>query len=129
MLNIKKDALFLDGDCSLCNRIARFIKSSISDPSILQIMPIESIGAQNLIRTFPKNHQNADTVYLFRSGKSYIRSAAAIRCLLYFNWFYKILFLLLWLIPLPIRDVFYILISKIRYKIFPKVESCTFGKY
>jgi len=128
MLNIKKDALFLDGDCSLCNRIVRFIKSNISDPSILHIMPIDSVDAQNLIRTFPKNHQNTDTVYLFRNGKSYIRSAAAIRCFLYFNWFYKILFFLLWLIPLPIRDVFYIVISKVRYKIFPRVESCTFGK-
>ena len=68
--------------------------------------------------------QDADTVYLIKNNKSYIRSAAAIRCLLFMKWRYKIFFPFLWIVPLPIRDLAYIVISKNRHKIFAKPEIC-----
>ena len=43
--------------------------------------PIKSNDAQKLIQAFPIWQQRLDTVYLIKSGRSYVRSAAAIRCL------------------------------------------------
>ena len=59
-----------------------------------------------------------------KNNKSYIRSAAAIRCLLFMKWQYKIFFPFLWIVPIPIRDLAYIVISKNRHKIFTKPEIC-----
>ena len=121
------DYLFLDGFCGLCNRSVNFMNSRLIDGEKISFYPINSVYAQDRIKMFPLYQQNADTVYLIRNGRSYIRSSAAIRCLLYLKWYYSIWFYILWLIPFPIRDIVYIFISKVRYKIFPKVNSCTFG--
>ncbi len=127
MLEDHHDYLFLDGFCGLCNRSANFMKSRLIDGKKINFYPINSVHAQDRIKMFPLYQQNVDTVYLIRNGRSYIRSSAAIRCLLYLKWYYSIWFYILWLIPFPIRDIGYIFISKIRYKIFPKVDSCSFG--
>ena len=127
MLKDHHDFLLLDGFCGLCNRLAKFMNSRLVDGKKINFYPINSTYAQDKIKMLPLNQQNADTVYLIRNGRSYIRSSAAIRCLLYLKWYYSIWFYILWLIPFPIRDIVYIFISKIRYKIFPKVNSCSFG--
>ena len=60
------------------------------------------------------------------TNKVYIRSSAAIRCLLYLKWYWKLWFPILWLIPLPVRDTIYRMIAMSRHKIFKKPESCSF---
>ncbi len=121
-----RDFLLLDGDCGLCHRLAIFIDKRIAKGQDLGYRPILSDDAQNMIAKMPKKQQVADSVYLIRNGKSYIRSAAGIRCLLYMKWHYRILFPILWIIPLPIRDVGYRIIAKYRHKFFKKPTECTF---
>jgi|TARA_B100000315_G_scaffold42420_1_gene37310 predicted DCC family thiol-disulfide oxidoreductase YuxK len=87
---------------------------------------IESDDAQNLIIKFPEWQQKANSVYLLRNGRSYVRSAAVIRCLLYLRWYWKMWFLIPWNIPLPIRDMVYRFVAKYRHLIFKKPEYCTF---
>ena len=88
--------------------------------------PIESQDGQNLISTFPISQQNVDSVYLVRNGKSYIRSAAGIRVLLYMKWYWRIWYPLVWLIPLPLRDIVYRIIASNRHRIFEKPNVCSF---
>jgi len=121
-----RDYLLLDGDCGLCHRLANFIDKRMASGKDIGYRPILSEAAQAMIVTFPKKQQNADSVYLVRNGKSYIRSAAGIRCLLYMKWYYALWFPLFWLIPLPIRDIGYWFIAKYRHKFFNKPETCLF---
>ena len=88
----ERDYLLLDGDCGLCHRLATFIDKRLGKEKDLGYRPILSDDAQKMIATFPKKQQDADSVYLVRNGKSYIRSAAGIRCLLYMKWYYAMLF-------------------------------------
>ena len=125
-LGVDKDVLLLDGECGLCNRLAQFIDKRRATNTNLFYRPIESNDAQELIKTFPIKQQNADTVYLIRNGKSYIRSAAGIRVLLYMKWYWKIWFPFVWIIPWPFRDVVYVIISKNRMRIFGRQDSCSF---
>jgi predicted DCC family thiol-disulfide oxidoreductase YuxK len=125
-LGIGRDVLLLDGECGLCNRLAQFIDKRRTKNADLAYRPIESEDAQKLIKTFPEKQQHADTVYLVRNGKSYIRSAAGIRVLLYMKWYWKILFPFAWIVPWPLRDFVYLIISKNRFKIFGKQNICTF---
>tara|TARA_B100001245_G_C22597826_1_gene296301 strand:- start:50 stop:439 length:390 start_codon:yes stop_codon:yes gene_type:complete len=126
MLDPDQDILLLDGDCGLCHGLARFIDLKLKSGVDIAYWPIESEDAQNLIATFPKWQQQSDTVYLFRDGRSYVRSAAVIRCLLYMIWHWRMWFPILWIIPLPIRNMVYRFVAKYRHRIFKKPEVCTF---
>ena len=121
-----RDILLLDGDCGLCNKLAIFLDKRLGKGQDIAYRAILSEEGQELVSKLPKKQQDADSVYLLRNGKSYIRSAAGIRCLLYMKWYYKMLFPLLWLIPLPVRDIGYKIIAKYRHKIFKKPETCLF---
>ena len=122
----ERDYLLLDGDCGLCHRLATFIDKRLGKEKNLGYRPILSDDAQKMIATFPKKQQDADSVYLIRNGKSYIRSAAGIRCLLYMKWYYAMLFPIFWIIPLPIRDIGYRIIAKYRHKFFKRPTECLF---
>ncbi len=121
-----RDILLLDGDCGLCNKLAIFLDKRLGKEQDIGYRAILSEEGQELVSKLPKKQQDADSVYLLRNGKSYIRSAAGIRCLLYMKWYYKMWFPLLWLIPLPLRDIGYKIIAKYRHKIFKKPETCLF---
>ena len=120
----EEDILLLDGDCGLCNRIAVFLNPRLNKNKILIFMTNESKEGKEIIDTFSQEIQNSDTVYLVRNGIPYVKSAAAIRCLLYLKWQYKIFFPVFWVIPAPLRDLVYRIISKNRHKIFSKPEIC-----
>ena len=122
----RKDLLILDGDCGLCNRLANFMDSRLAVHGSIVFKERESIEAKNILKTLPKSHQLLDTVFLKKNGHFFMRSAAAIRCLLYLKWHYKIFFPLFWIIPLPLRDLVYIIIAKYRHKFFEKPKVCSF---
>ena len=121
-----RDFLFLDGDCGLCHRLATFIDKRLGKGKNLGYRPILDQDAQRVIKTLPAKLRDADSVYLIRNGKPYIRSAAGIRCVLYMRWYYKMWFPVLWLIPLPLRNIGYRLIAKSRHKFFKRPSECLF---
>ena len=104
-----KDTLLIDGLCGLCSRSAKFISNrQVKD---LEIIEQHSDIGSDLLRRYKIT---ADSLVLIRKNKAYIRSAAAIRCLLYLRWNWIWMFPFVWLVPLPIRDLVYLLISKFR---------------
>ena len=59
-----KDALLLDGECGLCNKVAIFVNKRKSLKKEIDYLSIESEEAQELIAKFTVKQKNADTVYL-----------------------------------------------------------------
>ena len=116
--------LILDGDCGLCNRAAMFLKPRLSKNKKIIFLTNESKEGEEIIKKLSSKKREADTVYFIRNGKSHIRSAAAIRCLLFMKWHYRVLYPFCWIIPSPIRDLSYSIISKNRHRIFTKPEIC-----
>ncbi len=123
---ITRSTLLLDGECTLCNRLALFLSKRLKRGKELTFLAIESDEGQRLIQSFPKNLQELDTIYLLRGPKIYSRSTAVLHCLRCMRWHYAVLFPFLWIIPLPLRDVLYRLVAKYRYKIFGKNSSCIY---
>ena len=126
MLDKNTNVLLLDGDCGLCHRLAIFMDKNLDSVQKIKFQSIESSSSQELIQSFPKKQQNMDTVYLYTNGKSYTRSSAAIRCLLFLKWYWKIWFPFVWIVPLPLRNFVYKVIAKYRHRIFSKPEVCSF---
>tara|TARA_A200000159_G_scaffold163983_1_gene191998 strand:+ start:488 stop:1528 length:1041 start_codon:yes stop_codon:yes gene_type:complete len=124
--DINRDYLLLDGDCGLCHRLATFLDKRMKPSANLGYRPNSSKDAQRLIQAMPKKLSESDTVYLVRNGQPYMRSSAAIRCLLYMKWYYRMWYPICWLVPLPIRDIAYRIVAKYRHKVFKKPKVCTF---
>ena len=122
----EKDTLLLDGECGLCNKVAIFVDKRKSSKAEIDYLSIESEEAQELITKFTQKQKDADTVYLIRNGKPYIRSAAGIRILLYLKWYYAMWYPICWLFPLPLRDIVYRIIAANRHRIFKKPDVCLF---
>tara|TARA_B100001769_G_scaffold166599_1_gene131093 strand:- start:41441 stop:41836 length:396 start_codon:yes stop_codon:yes gene_type:complete len=116
--------LILDGDCGLCNRSAIFLRPRLEKGKKIIFLTNESNEGKEIIKKLSAKRQNVDSVYLLENEKIYIRSAAAVRCLLFMKWRYKILYPFCWIIPLPLRDLVYIIISKNRHRIFSKPDIC-----
>lgn len=120
------DVLLMDGDCGLCTRSAVFLHPRLKDKQSMKFLAIESEEGQAIISTFPEKMQQADSVYLVRNGRPYMRSAAAIRCLLYLKMHYFVLFPFAWIVPFPLRDLVYRIVARYRLKFFSKPEVCVF---
>ena len=121
-----KDIFLMDGDCGLCTHTAVFINPRLHQPNSLRFLAIESKEGQDLISNFSEKFQQADSVYLIRDGKPYMRSAAGIRCILYMKWYYSIWYPLLWLVPLPLRDIAYRIVARYRHRVFKRPATCIF---
>ena len=120
------DVLLMDGDCGLCTRSAVFLHPRLRDPQSMRFIAIESDEGRAIISDFPQKLRDADTVYLVRNGQPYMRSSAAIRCLLYLKWHYRILYPFAWIVPLPLRNLVYRVVAKYRLKFFSQPEVCIF---
>ena len=107
-----EDILLLDGLCGLCRRSGKFLAKRLVKP--LTIGELNSEVGKKIIAD---SSISADSLILIRSGKPYIRSAAAIRTLLYLRWNWRWLFPFAWLIPLPLRDLCYWLVAKFRHSL------------
>ena len=109
----QSDVLLYDGDCSLCSRSMRFVRKRLSKP--LQIIEQASSEGKKLVNELPEKLKVMDSVYLVIKDRPYARSGAAIRCLLFMKWNWKVLFPLAWLVPAPLRDLVYRFVSKRRH--------------
>ena len=124
--DINRDFLFLDGDCGLCHRLATFMDKRMKKGANIGYRPNNSEDAKRVIESMPSNYIKSDTVYLIRNGKPYMKSSAAIRCLLYMKWHYRLLYPFCWIVPLPLRNIAYNIVARFRHKIFKRPKVCSF---
>jgi len=120
------DLFLLDGQCGLCNRLAQFMISRLREPTSLMFLPIESNRGQRIFSGLTLKQQSIDSVYLFRKGRVYIRSAAVLRGLYHLSWWWAMWAPIIWLIPLPLRDLGYRIVAKYRRRLFKDEPIYTF---
>ncbi len=131
------NVVFFDGVCGLCNLFVDFILSrdrrrtiffsplqgetarrcgavAEETPATLTAAPIAA-ASRPMFDTF---------VWRDASGRHFIRSAAAIRVLRQLGGFWSLIAALMWLIPLPLRDIGYRLVAANRYRLFGRKETC-----
>ncbi len=116
----KTNILFFDGVCNLCNTFIDFVIRWDKSGKI-KVSSLQGETAKKLLSQ--KYTQVLDTVVLYKNGKVYTKSNAAIRVLLTINAvFYPLAVFLI--LPSFLRDPFYNLVAKLRYKWFGKRSSC-----
>jgi predicted DCC family thiol-disulfide oxidoreductase YuxK len=115
------NVVYFDGVCGLCNRFVDFVLSRDRRGAI-RFAPLQGDTAKHRsIAVAP----NLDTVVWSDSrGREFLRSAAAVRVLWQLGGVWRLIGWLLWLIPLPLRDLGYRMIAANRYRLFGKKETC-----
>ena len=107
-----KDALLIDGLCALCTKTGSFIKNRQAKE--LELVEQNSDEGMKILED---HGVTIDSVVLIRNGKAFTRSSAAIRCLLYMKWNWRWMYPFAWIIPFPLRDLVYMLISRLRFRV------------
>jgi predicted DCC family thiol-disulfide oxidoreductase YuxK len=114
--------LLFDGVCNLCNGAVRFILKRDA-AGVFRFAPLQGPSAAMYLRRFGISDDTLRSVVLVEGGKAYQRSAAALRVLRRLGAPWKFLYAFI-LLPAPLRDFFYDLIAKNRYRIWGRREEC-----
>ena len=121
--------IIFDSECALCDRMVRFLLQADGNGSF-RFAPLGGeTAAPALKRWFPQG-DIPDTVILVEfpgtsNERIWIRSDVMIRTGELLDGMYRA-FLLLKLVPRPIRDALYRLVARNRKSIFGTVASCPF---
>ena len=113
--------VLFDGECNFCDASVQFIIKN--DPEgRFHFASIQSDIGQKLL----KEHNvpsNIDSIVLIDEDKAYYKSTAALRICRHLKSFWKLAYMFI-VIPVPIRNFYYDIIAKNRYKWFGKKENC-----
>lgn len=119
--------MLYDGVCGLCNRSVQTILDHDKKGRML-FAALQSEYGEAVKARHPSLEKVDSVVLVERAGEAtgervYVRSAAALRIASYLGGAWKLL-LVFYLLPAPVRDLFYDLIAKHRYRFFGKSEAC-----
>jgi predicted DCC family thiol-disulfide oxidoreductase YuxK len=113
-----------DGVCVLCSGWIRFV-SERDTAGTFRFTPISTPYGSVLAGTLGIDPSDPDTNAVVLGGRAYLRSDAAIAVLSALpGWRWT---RVLKAVPSPIRDGFYSLVARNRYRIFGKRQSCDLG--
>ncbi|MCP1385558.1 thiol-disulfide oxidoreductase DCC family protein [Runella salmonicolor] len=115
------DVILFDGVCNFCNASINFVIDRDAARRF-RFASLQSDFGQRLLADNQRQLTDFDTVLLLRDGKLYEKSDAALEIARYlkgWSWLY-----LFRVVPRFIRDFFYDIIAKNRYRLFGKSESC-----
>lgn len=118
----EKPVLLFDGVCNLCNGVVQFVINHDTRGQF-RFASLQSEAGQALLRKHRLSTTNFDTFILLEEGKIFTRSSAALRIARKLNGFWPLLYMFM-VIPKFIRDFFYNLVSRNRYRWFGQQEAC-----
>lgn len=117
-----KSVIFFDGVCNLCNGFVQFVIRR-DQSGKFKFASLQSQAAENMLRPFNFPLDELNTIALVQDGKIFLRSRAVLRIASQLGGLWK-LAVLLYIFPSFFSDAVYNLISKYRYKLFGKKDSC-----
>ena len=117
--------LLYDGVCGFCNKSVQMILDHDRRGEI-RFAALQSDYGQSVIERHPELRGVDSVVYVEPTPggeRVHVRSDAALKVAAYLGGFWK-LFLAARVMPRPLRDYFYDLFARNRYKLFGKYDSC-----
>ena len=113
--------VFFDGVCGLCNISVDFILARDTRHRF-RFAPLQGDTAHQ--RLPPADVERLDTLILLTATGTYRRSAAVVRILWGMPGIWPLVGVVVWMIPWPLRDLGYRIISAHRLQWFGKKETC-----
>lgn len=114
--------VFFDGVCNFCNYWVNFAIKRDKKKK-LRFAALQGETAARILAAHQLPINSLSTVVLIDNGKVYTQSSAALRISKHLDGGWKLLYGLM-IIPKFIRDFFYNIIARNRYKWWGKKETC-----
>ncbi len=122
-MNEQKNAIVLfDGVCNFCNGSVNFIIDKDSK-NYFKFAPLQSEIAEELASKHGIDKEKTDSIILIENEKAYTHSTAALRIARHLDGVLSKLYVFI-IVPKFIRDAFYKLFAKYRYKLFGMQDTC-----
>ena len=116
------DILLFDGICNLCNGFVQFIIRR--DPAArFKFASLQSEAGQAALGRLGMPRDVFNSLILIQDEVGYTKSTAVLKTMRDLGGVWKILYVLM-IIPRPVRDFFYDLVARSRYRIFGKRDAC-----
>ena len=119
---MEKGLILFDGYCNFCSRSVNFILDR-DTAGYFQFTSLQSEAGQSFLKSHGLKHDDFDSFVVYDDGKVYTHSSAALQIAYRLRGAWKVLYALK-IVPRPIRDFFYRLFAKNRYRLFGKREQC-----
>ncbi len=121
-MNNNNQIILFDGVCNLCNGFVKFIIKR--DPKAkFKFASLQSEIGQSLLYKFGLPTDDFHSFVYIKGDKYFIKSSAALNVLKDMGGIWNLFFAFI-IIPKFIRNFFYDIISKTRYQLFGKRNSC-----
>lgn len=125
--------VLFDGVCNFCDASVNFVIEHDRD-GYFKFAPLQSDAGAKLAAEHGLASETAkapsegdlipiDSVILVENGQAYTHSTAALRILKQLGFPWSLLYAFI-IVPKPVRDFFYGLFAKYRYRIFGRKDEC-----
>ncbi len=114
--------ILFDGVCNFCNGSVNFIIERDAE-NYFKFAPLQSEIGQKLLYEYGIDKTQTDSVVLIENGKAFVRTTAALRIARKLRGAWRLFYGFI-VVPEFMRDFFYKLFAKYRYKMFGKTDAC-----
>ena len=117
-----KPLVLFDGVCNLCNASVQFIIEHDPEGKIM-FASLQSERGQAILQHLGMKMDDFDTFIFIEKGVAYTRSTGILKEIRYFRGLWSFLYVFI-VIQRPIRDFFYNIVARNRYRWFGKKNEC-----
>ena len=114
--------ILFDGVCNFCNGSVNFIIERDRE-GYFKFAPLQSEIGEKLLKEHGIDKTVTDSVVLIKDDKAYTHSTAALQVARKLDGAWRCFYYLIF-VPRPLRDAFYKLFARFRYKLFGKKDEC-----
>jgi predicted DCC family thiol-disulfide oxidoreductase YuxK len=122
MIGEQGNLIIFDGVCNLCNGSVNFVIRH-DKRKIFKFTAFQSIYGRDIVERFKIEQETQRTIILITDGKVYRRSMAVLEIFEILGGAWKLMRVLK-IFPLCFRDWCYDVISRHRYRLFGRKQSC-----
>jgi predicted DCC family thiol-disulfide oxidoreductase YuxK len=115
--------LFYDGSCGLCHGAVRFVLDRGERALAFRFAPLHGEAFRREIPEARRAGLPDSLVVKTADGRVLTRSSGVVRVLHGLGGPWSLLGSLLWLVPRPLRNLGYILIARVRKRLFPLADG------
>jgi Uncharacterized protein conserved in bacteria len=114
--------ILFDGVCNFCNGSVNFIIER-DQKSYFKFAPLQSETGQEMLDKYGIDKTETDSVILIEDEKAYTHSTAALKIARRLDGAWSLLYAFI-AVPRPLRDFFYRVFARYRYKLFGRRDAC-----
>lgn len=114
--------VLFDGVCNFCNGSVNFIIER-DRAGYFKFAPLQSEIGERYLEKFEIDRAVTDSVILIENERVFTHSTAALKIARKMDGFWSSFYALI-VVPKPVRDFFYKLFAKYRYRLFGRQDAC-----